>query len=527
MRVKKLMAEKWKYLTLQQKLSLFFVMTAMAILAVNLYMYAVLNAMAERVEEVYVSNVSLNELAQALDYVQDSMESYLNTKSSEAMEAYYRSDQQYRQLQEGLNDRAADNEILLTEKNIRSLSETYLELAASVIQAKRGRNVERYGALYEDARLLYEEIHTFIYSLNNEQFKDNSRNYQALMNSLRNMELTSVIILLLVQLVNVSLIIVSTRAITKPLQHLAAVADEVAGGNFEVEQIPVQSMDEVGIVTGAFNQMVGNIREYICRLQQTMERENQLMERELMMQSHLKDAQLKYLQAQINPHFLYNTLDMINWVAISRTPEEVPVITSMLAKFYKLSLNRGARIVRLMDEMEHVRLYIGIQNKRYDSALTLKEQIPEEYMDCASMKILLQPIVENAVLHGIFEKDIPEGTITVSARLEKEETLAVEIMDDGAGIAKERLEKLKQHIYLADTDGSGYGLSNIEERIKLCYGNGFGLEFESVTGVYTKVTVRIRYVKYDSSFKMSKKLVDTADGDIGGAASSKMNVSVH
>ena len=131
------------------------------------------------------------------------------------------------------------------------------------------------------------------------------------------------------------------------------------------------------------------------------------------------------------------------------------------------------------------------------------------------------------MLHGIFEKDIPEGTITVSARLEKEETLAVEIMDDGAGIAKERLEKLKQHIYLADTDGSGYGLSNIEERIKLCYGNGFGLEFESVTGVYTKVTVRIRYVKYDSSFKMSKKLVDTADGDIGGAASSKMNVSVH
>ena len=92
MRVKKLIAKKWKYMTLQQKLSLFFVLTAMAILAVNLYMYAVLNAMAERVEEVYVSNVSLNDLAQALDYVQDSMESYLNTKSSEAMEAYYRSE---------------------------------------------------------------------------------------------------------------------------------------------------------------------------------------------------------------------------------------------------------------------------------------------------------------------------------------------------------------------------------------------------------------------------------------------------
>ena len=355
MRVKKLMAEKWKYLTLQQKLSLFFVMTAMAILAVNLYMYAVLNAMAERVEEVYVSNVSLNELAQALDYVQDSMESYLNTKSSEAMEAYYRSDQQYRQLQEGLNDRAADNEILLTEKNIRSLSETYLELAASVIQAKRGRNVERYGALYEDARLLYEEIHTFIYSLNNEQFKDNSRNYQALMNSLRNMELTSVIILLLVQLVNVSLIIVSTRAITKPLQHLAAVADEVAGGNFEVEQIPVQSMDEVGIVTGAFNQMVGNIREYICRLQQTMERENQLMERELMMQSHLKDAQLAMMEdARRTGEFLEN-----------------------MAAFFRYNVRRNDQDATLAEEIRLVDNYIYILNVRFSGEILFSREVDE------------------------------------------------------------------------------------------------------------------------------------------------------
>ncbi len=301
-------------------------------------------------------------------------------------------------------------------------------------------------------------------------------------------------------------------SITRRIDKLNRNMQRPQKGDFSVNDM-APGCDEISELRRNFNFMLEMIE--------------QLLEEKTQADAHQKDLELNMLQAQINPHFLYNTLDMINWVAISRTPEEVPVITSMLAKFYKLSLNRGARIVRLMDEMEHVRLYIGIQNKRYDSALTLKEQIPEEYMDCASMKILLQPIVENAVLHGIFEKDIPEGTITVSARLEKEETLAVEIMDDGAGIAKERLEKLKQHIYLADTDGSGYGLSNIEERIKLCYGNGFGLEFESVTGAYTKVTVRIRYVKYDSSFKMSKKLVDTADGDIGGAASSKMNVSVH
>jgi sensor histidine kinase YesM len=480
MRVKKLMAEKWKYLTLQQKLSLFFVMTAMAILAVNLYMYAVLNAMAERVEEVYVSNVSLNELAQALDYVQDSMESYLNTKSSEAMEAYYRSDQQYRQLQEGLNDRAADNEILLTEKNIRSLSETYLELAASVIQAKRGRNVERYGALYEDARLLYEEIHTFIYSLNNEQFKDNSRNYQALMNSLRNMELTSVVILLLVQLVNVSLIIVSTRAITKPLQHLAAVADEVAGGNFEVEQIPVQSMDEVGIVTGAFNQMVGNIREYICRLQQTMERENQLMERELMMQSHLKDAQLKYLQAQINPHFLFNTLNAGAQLAMMEDARRTGEFLENMAAFFRYNVRRNDQDATLAEEIRLVDNYIYILNVRFSGEILFSREVDEGVLKVRVPSMILQPLVENAVNYGIRNIE-REGRIELSVYWQ-DGNICISVWDNGAGMEPERIRQVLAGEVKETEPGSssnGVGMHNVMERLRLYFHGRAKLEIFS------------------------------------------------
>ena len=480
MRVKKLMAEKWKYLTLQQKLSLFFVMTAMAILAVNLYMYAVLNAMAERVEEVYVSNVSLNELAQALDYVQDSMESYLNTKSSEAMEAYYRSDQQYRQLQEGLTDRAADNEILLTEKNIRSLSETYLELAASVIQAKRGRNVERYGALYEDARLLYEEIHTFIYSLNNEQFKDNSRNYQALMNSLRNMELTSVVILLLVQLVNVSLIIVSTRAITKPLQHLAAVADEVAGGNFEVEQIPVQSMDEVGIVTGAFNQMVGNIREYICRLQQTMERENQLMERELMMQSHLKDAQLKYLQAQINPHFLFNTLNAGAQLAMMEDARRTGEFLENMAAFFRYNVRRNDQDATLAEEIRLVDNYIYILNVRFSGEILFSREVDEGVLKVRVPSMILQPLVENAVNYGIRNIE-REGRIELSVYWQ-DGNICISVWDNGAGMEPERIRQVLAGEVKETEPGSssnGVGMHNVMERLRLYFHGRAKLEIFS------------------------------------------------
>lgn len=476
--MKRLMAEKWRYMTLQQKLSLFFVVTALVILAVNLYMYAVLNTMAERVEEVYVSNVSLNELAQALDYVQDSMESYLNTKSSEAMDAYYRSDQQYRQLQEQLHDQAADSEILLTEKNIRSLSETYLELAASVIQAKRGRNVERYGALYEEARLLYEEIHTFIYSLNNEQFKDNSRNYQVLMVSLQNMEMTSMVILLLVQLVNVSLIVVSTRAVTKPLKRLAAAADQVAGGNFEVEQIPVQSMDEVGIVAGTFNQMVGNIREYIRQLQQTMERENQLKERELMMQSHLKDAQLKYLQAQINPHFLFNTLNAGAQLAMMEEAERTGEFLENVAAFFRYNVRKNDQDATLEEEIRLVDNYIYILNVRFSGEILFSKEVDEGVLKVRVPSMILQPLVENAVNYGIRNIE-REGRIELSVYRQEGE-ICISVWDNGAGMEPEKIRQvLSGEVRETDPGSNGVGMHNVMERLRLYFHDRAKLEIFS------------------------------------------------
>lgn len=137
--IRSVLGEKWKYLTLQQKLTALFLLAAVIILAVNLYMFTLINEMTGRVENVYLSNVNLNELSGALDRIQNSVEEYLNTKSSDAMEDYYRSEQAYRGLMDGLNTEVTDNEILLTEKNIYSLSESYLELAADAIQAKRGR----------------------------------------------------------------------------------------------------------------------------------------------------------------------------------------------------------------------------------------------------------------------------------------------------------------------------------------------------------------------------------------------------
>lgn len=492
-RIKAEIGKRLKYMTLQQKLTALFVLTAIVILAVNMYMYAIINDMTGQVEEVYVSNVGLNDLAGGLDHVQESMEDYLNTKSSDAMEDYYRSEQAYRELLGSLNVQVTDNEMLLMQKNIHNLSESYLEIVAEAVQAKRGRNVERYGQLYEDATVLYEEIHTFIYSLNNEQFQDNSRTYQILRNSMRYMEMISVAVLFMVLLGNISLIIISTGSVTHPLHLLAEAANQVAKGNFEVEKVPVQSMDEVGIVTGAFNQMVENIRNYIVQLKETLERENELKERDLMMQSHLKDAQLKYLQAQINPHFLFNTLNAGAQLAMMEEAERTGQFLENMAEFFRYNVRKNDQDAALGEEIRLVDNYVYILNVRFSGEILFEKEVDESLLEVRVPSMILQPIVENAVNYGIRDIDW-EGRIELAV-YQKEEHICVSIWDNGAGMEKERIRQVLsgevREVNLA-SNSNGVGLGNVMERLRLYFHDQAKLEiFSEGKNMGTEVLITI------------------------------------
>lgn len=479
-RIKAKIQKKWKYMTLQQKLSTLFGLTAVIILMVNLYMYSLINEMTGRVEEVYIGNVSLNELADALDRVQGSMEEYLNTKSSDAIEDYFRSEQDYREKMESLNRKITDNEMLMAEKNIYGLSGAYLDLTEEVIQAKRGRNVEKYGKFYEESHAIYEEIHTFIYSLNNERFKSNSKTYQILRNALRYMELISIAVLVLVFLGNISLIIVSTRAVTKPLHRLARAADEVAGGNFEIGQIPVESMDEVGIVTGAFNQMVASIRDYIEKLRLTMERENRLKERDLMMQSHLKDAQLKYLQAQINPHFLFNTLNAGAQLAMMEDAEKTGEFLENTAEFFRYNVRKNDQDATLGEEIHLVDNYVYILNVRFSGEILFSREVDESLLEVRVPSMILQPLVENSFNYGIRDIDW-EGRIELSVYRQKE-NICISIWDNGAGMEQERIEQvLSGNVQESDphSNSNGVGMKNVMERLRLYFHDQAKLEIIS------------------------------------------------
>jgi len=466
------MKNRFQNITLQTKLIVSFIATTIIIIVVNLFMYQNINLLVNRLDAIYMSNVRLNELEDALSEVQSNMTDYLNTKTSDAMEEYYRSEQDYSELIDELNVDITGNSLQMMERTIRKMSENYLEETNQTVEAKRGRNIDKYKTRYENATQLYDYISTYIYSLNNEQFKDNSSSYKNLSLSLHYLEYISAFILISVALCNIVLITFLTKSITNPLRILARAADQVAGGNLDTQLVEVQSMDEVGIVSSAFNKMLVNIREYIERIKESMEKEREMKEKELMMETHLKDAQLKYLQAQINPHFLFNTLNAGAQLAMMEDADKTYEYVQNVAQFFRYNVKKNNESVSLRDEIELVDNYIYILNVRFSGEIHFEKKIDESLTNIQVPSMLLQPIVENSVNYGIRNIDW-QGLIQLSV-YRQDDVVCISIKDNGVGIAKEKIDKiLSNELRTGDvgTDSNGVGLDNVIRRLKLFFGN--------------------------------------------------------
>jgi len=237
--------------------------------------------------------------------------------------------------------------------------------------------------------------------------------------------------------------------------------------------------DEIGDLIETYNFMVEEI--------------NELSEEQTKAAMELRTAEFKALQAQINPHFLYNTLDMINWLSKKGLNDEVSDAVGALSKFYKLTLRKGNITVTLEEELEHVSLYIQLQNMRYDNKIHYTVDVPDNMLDYTIPKITFQPIVENAILHGILGKESKEGNIVITGWIE-DETLVFLISDDGIGIPEDK-RKLLLTKPVESKKGSGIAISNIHSRLQLFYDNKFGLAYRSKEGEYTEVEIRIPAVK--------------------------------
>lgn len=463
---------KMRKASLQFKISSIYIVTNLLILVMNMVLLGGINSMSTSLDMVYQDNLHLNELTDALGAVQDDMTDYLNSKTSDSLEDYYRSEQNYRTLIQDLNEEITGSSFDRMERNIRRMSENYLDSVGQTIEAKRGRNVEKYRFHYENATQMYGYINTCISSLNMEKFKSNSEQYSQLLGQFRLFETVSVVSMLLVMGCNVGIIISFVGTLIRPLKKLAGSADEVAKGNFDIELLPVETEDEVGVVTGAFNQMVRSIGRYIERLRESMKAERELKERELMMETHLKDARLKYLQAQINPHFLFNTLNAGAQLAMMEGADRTYDYVQKVAQFYRYNMKKSQETVTIGEEIEMVDSYIYILNVRFAGDIHYEKKVDESLLSVEMPGMILQPIVENCVNHGIREMG-DRGKILLSV-YSVEDSVCISVKDNGIGMSQETIDKVMSGTFREEgmaAGSNGIGMDNVISRMRLYTGN--------------------------------------------------------
>ncbi len=455
-------------MSLQGKISSIYIMTNLFVCLVNVLLILGINRMSGEMELVYRDNLNLNELTESLDAVQNSLTDYLNAKTSDSLEEYYRNSQDYMQLVENLDDEISGVSFDRMKRNIKHMSGQYLEIVDQTIDAKRGRNVEKYRARYESASQMYDYISTYIYSLNNQQFKNNSENYTELSQAFQLFETVGIAVIVAVIITNVCIITKLVGTIISPLKTLAKSADEVAKGNFEVEVLEVQTRDEIGVVGRAFNQMVISIREYIERIRHSMEVERVMKEKELLMEAHLKDAQLKYLQAQINPHFLFNTLNAGAQLAMLEGADRTYRYVQNMAEFFRYNVKKGEETVTVGEEIELVDNYIYILNVRFSGDIHYEKKIDKSLLQVEMPSMILQPVVENCVNHGIREM-AGKGRIWLNV-YRIDDTVCISVRDNGIGMGAEAIDKVLAGTYREEelAEGSnGIGMDNVIARLKL------------------------------------------------------------
>ena len=258
---------------------------------------------------------------------------------------------------------------------------------------------------------------------------------------------------------------------TSPLENLARKAKEVGRGNFSISLEEQHSEDEVGTVTKAFNQMIVSINDYIRRTRESMEMEIKMKERELAMENLLKDAQLKYYQAQINPHFLFNTLNAGQQLAMMEDAERTYEFIENMASFFRYRLKRNGETSTLREEIGLIDSYMYIMNVRYSNEIHLEKSIDARLLDILFPGMILQPVIENALNHGLGGVEW-EKRIWFSVRQESGEAVIC-LRDNGLGISEQVLEELRTGMVHApkdqDDSRNGVGLANVRERLRLYF----------------------------------------------------------
>lgn len=382
-------------------------------------------------------------------------------------------DSDFRQLAEITTDKESRMWLLSLLRNIATLRDRVDDIKLNLDEGNRyDENIEMLdNNIYILTELIQDDIQYYIYyqTMTIEQLKETL-----------NEQVQSFVALFagIGFLILVIVVIVTTyvlRSITKPVQELSEATKKIAGGDFST-RVTVGTKDEIGTLADSVNEMTEHLEDFVEKIKED--------------ERKMRHTELRLLQEQINPHFLYNTLDTIVWLVEGNATDKAVNMVVSLSDFFRIVLSKGKDVITLKEEEQHIRSYLQIQQVRYRDILDYDIQIPEELYRYKILKLTLQPLVENSLYHGIKNKR-GKGTIYVTGRLEGDK-IYLDVKDTGVGMSEAEVASLRNKISrpCKETD-SGFGLANVNERIRMNYGPEYGIRIFSKLGEGTWIQVVI------------------------------------
>ncbi len=389
----------------------------------------------------YKSNSDLTYFSQAVTTTEKAMENYVSYRSFESIDAYYNSRTKVEVYYESLQDFPSKNEVAHKEYIVHQLTEAFLYYSNLAISARRANNEAEIQLNYKYAMDSYNYLTSQILELNNLRLQQNAHRYNQNQSRILLSNTISIIFFLVFTLMIFIVLYLTITSIMEPLADISEVAHKVARRNFDVPLFNRTSNDEIGTICTAFDRMIISIREYIDTIWEKARTEAELKEKEIEMQALYTDAQLRALQNQVNPHFLFNTLNTGAQLAMMENADKTCYFIEQVADFFRYNIQQQERLVTIDEELGLIDNFVYIMKVRFGNRLEFTKEIPEGTFPQHIPSMTLQPLVENCIKHGLKNT---KGKVTLRVEIE-EKFIVISVSDNGEGMP----EKTREAVFKA------------------------------------------------------------------------------
>lgn len=480
-----------------------YVLTTVLMSITSVFILIISGNLISKMDDMFSANVLVEEFIQTMESVDDNLASYLSTDNSDSLLEYYKTRDDLRDQAHYMYDdtKGIYDQDDLIYKDISNMVESYVEETDLAVESKRLGDADQYIKQYSHANQIADYIKTYTDRLNLNKVRVNTMQYLGMAEDLSKLSFTNIMLIVSVILLNILMITNMTYKMTQPITKLASSAGEISKGNFNIEDIEVASKDELNIMANAFNAMKHSIRDYIAKLHDKADTESQLLEQQienLKIQSLLVDAEIKALQMQINPHFLFNTLNAGVQLAMLEGAERTSGFLDDISKMFRYNVKSLSRKVKLKEEIDSIRAYSNLIYVRFGDIIRFNYSIDCSVLDMDVPPLIIQPLVENATIHGIGNLE-QGGIITISVGGD-EDYVNIIIEDDGVGMDESTRQRiLNCEVFENKKSGhtTGIGIANVVQRLRLFFGVDDVIDIESSPNKGTKIILKLpRYMQF-------------------------------